>query len=449
MVVQDQTDFTSIQQAAVRRNVAVIGSGLIGLSTAIWLQRAGHGVTLFDPNDPQDKEAYRRAASYGNACTFATGACLPVAMPGILRAVPAMLANPDGPLALSWGDLPRLAPWLLAFLRASGTREVDRIITELGRLIRAAAPAHESLMAEAGAGHLARRSGCLYLYKTAQSFAAAQRDIDLRAREGVAMTILSAAEIRAREPHLAPLYHKGLLFDDAWHLDTPHDYVLALAALFRAKGGTFRRAEIGALEPQEQGVRLAGDPAAESFDKVVIAAGAWSRGLARSIGDRVLLDTERGYHVMFPDDGALVNAPTCYPEHGFYMTPTGEGLRAAGTVELGGLDKPPRQRRTQVIERVARTLLPGLNAAGREWLGFRPSMPDSLPAIGASPRDSRVVHAYGHGHIGLTLAAITGRLVADLVSDRAPCLDISALRPDRFSLEKSRAAAPNAGAATR
>lgn len=292
-------------------------------------------------------------------------------------------------------------------------------------------------------------SQCLYLYRSEQGFAAARRDIELRAREGVAMTILSAAEIRAREPNLAPLYHKGLLFDDAWHLDTPHDYVLALAALFRARGGTFRRAEIAALQPQEQGVRLEGDPVAELFDKVVIAAGAWSRGLAASIGDRVLLDTERGYHVMFPGDGGLVNAPTCYPEHGFYMTPTGEGMRAAGTVELGGLDKPPRPRRTQVIERVARTLLPGLGAAGREWLGFRPSMPDSLPVIGASPRDGRVVHAYGHGHIGLTLASITGRLVADIVTDRAPCLDISALRPDRFSREKSRAAVPSAGAAVR
>ena len=441
---------TSCNGSTVKlHTTAVIGAGIVGLSTAISLQRAGHSVTLFDLRDPRDKEAYRRAASFGNACTFATGACLPVAMPGILRAIPAMLANPNGPLALSWRDLPRLAPWLVAFLRASRRTEVDRIVTELGRLIRAAGPAHESLMAEAGAGHLARRGGCLYLYKTEASFTAAQRDIELRAREGVAMTILSAAEVRDREPNLAPLYYKGLLFEDAWHLDTPHDYVLALAALFRAKGGTFRRAEIMALESQDLGVRLAGDPAAELFDNVVIAAGAWSRGLARSIGDRVLLDTERGYHVLFPDSGQLVNAPTCYPEHGFYMTPTREGLRAAGTVELGGLDKPLRPRRTQAIERVARTLLPGLGAPGRGWLGFRPSMPDSLPTIGASPRDARVFHAYGHGHIGLTLAAITGRLVAELVSGQAPCLDITALRPDRFSLERSRAAVPSAVAATR
>ena len=144
-----------------------------------------------------------------------------------------------------------------------------------------------------------------------------------------------------------------------------------------------------------------------------------------------------------------MNAPTCYPEHGFYMTPPREGWRAPGTVELGGLDKPLRVRRTRVIERVARRLLPQLGPAGREWLGFRPSMPDSLPTIGPSPSDRRVLHAYGHGHIGLTLAAITGQLVAELISGQVPSLDVSALRPDRFSSEISRAAVPNAVAATR
>lgn len=414
------------------RSIAVIGAGVVGLSAAIWLQRAGHRVVLFDSNDPRDRAAWQRASSFGNACTFATGACLPVAMPGILRAVPRMLADPDGPLALRWGDLPRLAPWLLAFLRSSSAGEVDRIVRQLGRLIRAAGPAHESLMQEAGAAHLARRKGCLYLYKSAASFEAARREIELRAREGVAMTILSRDQVREREPAIAPLYHKGLLFDEAWHLDTPYDYILALAELFGARQGTLRKAEVQALLPRQEGICLAGDPAGEIFAMAVIAAGAWSRKLARSIGDRVLLDTERGYHVIFPQAAALLNAPTCFPEHGFYMTPTREGLRAAGTVELGGLDKPPRANRTRTIERVARSLLPGVGEAGSVWMGFRPSMPDSLPIIGASPGDPRVIHAYGHGHIGLTLGAITGRLVAEIVSGHRPSIDISALRPDRF-----------------
>lgn len=414
------------------QRIAVIGAGLVGLSTAIALLREGFAVTLFDRNAPEDRANWRAAASFGNACTFALGACLPVAMPGIVKAVPRMLLNPDGPLALRFSDLPRLSPWLIAFLRASAPGQVDRIVGVLGQLIRAASPAQEALLREVKATHLARRTGNLYLYKDEASFAAARREIELRRREGVALSILSREEVAAREPGLAPLYHKGLLFEDAWFFDTPYDYVLALTNYFHQRGGRFRRAEIRALTRQASGIALEGDPEAESHDLAVIAAGAWSKNLARSVGDKVLLDTERGYHVLFPEAGNALNGPVCYPEHGFYMTPTREGLRSAGTVELGGLDKPPRQNRVAVIERVTRKLIPNLGRAESSWMGFRPSMPDSLPVIGRSPADPRILHAYGHGHIGLTLAALTGELIADLAAGRAPRVAIDALRVDRF-----------------
>jgi D-amino-acid dehydrogenase len=410
--------------------IGVIGAGVIGLSSALWLQKAGHRVTVFDRNLPEDEASYSRAASYGNACTFATGAVLPVAYPGLWRDVPGMLLDPDGPLALNWRDLPDLLPWLVAFMRFSVPTEYRRITSVLGLLMRAAVPAHEELMAEAGSSHMAHRDGCLYLWRSAASFDAARREIDLRQREGVAQRVLEQDEIREREPHLAPLYHRGLLFETAWRLDSPYAYLLSLAALFRSRGGRIARASIRGIETGTK-LQLVGNEAGDGFDKIVIAAGAWSGPLARSVGERVLLNTERGYHVLFPDDGELLSAPTCYPEHGFYMTPLAEGLRCAGTVELGGLDCPPRPHRADLIERVARVLLPGIGKAGRSWLGFRPSMPDSLPVIGAGRKNPRVIHAYGHGHIGLTLGAVTGRLVAEIASGFRLSVDVSALAVGR------------------
>jgi D-amino-acid dehydrogenase len=415
-----------------RRHVIVIGAGVVGLSTALWLLRAGHAVTVIDRDPPRADGNYEHAASFGNAATIAFGACLPVASPGVLASVPRMLLDRRGPLSLFWRDLPGLMPWLIAFIRSSTPAEVDRIIRVLGQLLRLSEAGHAPLMQESGAESLFRRNGCLYLYKSAQKFAAAKNDIDMRQREGVRMEILDADAIRAAEPGLAPLYHKGIRFSDTYFLDNPHQYALGLARSVEARGGRFISGEavgVSSFEPNV-GVRVNGDWLLA--DRIVVAGGAWSKRLAASAGDKVLLDSERGYHVNFPDDGGRLNAPCCYPEHGFYLTPLQEGLRAAGTVELGGLGAPLRPVRTSVIAQVARELVPGLGKPGREWLGFRPSMPDSLPVVGPSPKDPRIIYAFGHGHIGLTLAGITGRMVSDLVSGQELPMDISALRPTRF-----------------
>jgi D-amino-acid dehydrogenase len=288
------------------------------------------------------------------------------------------------------------------------------------------------LIKESGAKNLLRRAGCLYLYRTPKQFADAKKGIALREREGVNMEILDAEAIRRAEPSLAPLYHKGVRFTDAYHLDTPARYALALADAIRQRGGVFIQGEVRALAGASDGVDAVLEYGTLRADKIVVACGAWSKPLAASIGDPVLLNTERGYHVLFPDRGPLLNEPCCYPEHGFYLTPLNEGLRAAGTVELGGLDAPPRPARIEMIARAARELVPDLGEAGRAWVGFRPSMPDSLPVIGPSPHDARVLYAFGHGHIGLTLAGVTGRIIADLISGSDPPLDIEPLRPARF-----------------
>lgn len=417
---------------AERRTVTVVGAGVVGLSAALWLQYAGHVVTLVDRVPPAPGVPYEHASSFGNACTMAYGACLPVATPGILAQVPKMLLDREGPLSIFWRDLPGLAPWLWSFLRASTTTEVSRISAVLGTLLRHAEAGHAPLIQEACVEGLVRQTGCLYLFRNEKQFQSAQGDIAIREREGVRMQILSAAEVREREPNLAPLYHKGLVFSDAYSLDDPHRYVLGLARAFHERGGRMVKGDVTAVTSGTDGVSVRAGEHTLTAEHVVIAGGAWSKRLAQQVGDKIRLDTERGYHVMFPDSAHLVSAPTCYPDSGFYMTPLTEGLRAAGTVELGGLDLPARTVRTDIIEKRARQFLPQLGRAERTWLGFRPSMPDSLPVVGRSPKDERVIYAFGHGHVGLTLAGITGRLVSDLVSRRPTPFDISALRPDRY-----------------
>lgn len=412
--------------------IAVIGAGVVGLSCALWLQKSGHSVTLFDPQMPDGKSAAMSACSFGNACTIALGACLPVASPGIHWQVPGMLLDRKGPLSIYWRDLPLLTPWLWSFLKASGPGEYDRLTAVLGGLIRKAEDGHTSLFAETQSDDLIRKSGCLYLYRNENSFRAARDGIELREREGVAQSILDARQIREREPNLAPLYHRGLLFEDAYYLDDPFTYVQRLLSAVRARGGSCETRKVSALRRQDDGLVVHSGEASETFDRVVVAAGAWSRDLARQIGDRVRLNTERGYHVLFDTEQPLLSGPTCYPEYGFYMTSLGEGLRSAGTVELGGLGQPLRPTRTDAIEERTRSLLNGVGEVSRRWLGFRPSTPDSLPVIGPSPRDRRVLYAFGHGHIGLTLAGLTGKLIAECVDGRETSVDLSPMRPDRW-----------------
>jgi D-amino-acid dehydrogenase len=418
---------------ARRKRVVVIGAGIVGMSCALWLQRAGHAVTVCDPTPPLPGVGYEAAASFGNSCTIAYGAVLPVAMPGITAAVPRMLSDRDGPLSLFWGDVPGLLPWLWSFFRASRPSEVRRITAVLGQLVRLTAAGLEPLIEQAGLEARVRRTGCLYVYRTAAQFEAAQANLQMRAEQGVRMRVLQAAQLREEEPGLKPDYARAVRFLDTCSLDDPHHFMMGLAKDFQRRGGTVVQASVEAVARQGASrVAMAGGQSVAQGDLIVIAAGAHSGRLAAALGDRIRLDAERGYHVLFPQDGHRLNSPICDPEFGFYLTPLGEGLRAAGTVELGGLGKPLRPHRTAMIERVSRRLIKDLGPAGRTWLGFRPSMPDSLPVIGPSPSDPQVIHAFGHGHVGLTLGGITGRLVAELASGLPTSMDLAPLAPCRL-----------------
>ena len=404
---------------------AVIGAGVVGLATALALRRDGYGVTVFDPVAPGE------SCSSGNAGIFANYGVVPVQTPGIAWRAPGMLLDPKSPLALRWRYLPALAPWLTRFLLASGRNRVEDISKALSALCVRSMPAWDDLLAEAGAGDLVRRGDILVLYATEGDWRGAQYGLALRRRRGVAVQEIGVAEARRLEPALAPVFRRAaLLRDQAWCID-PLALSKRLAARLEALGGSLRMAAVTGLGPRDGGgAVLRTDTGPYEAARVVICAGAWSKNLAEAAGGRPPLETERGYHVMLEAPEGLLGRPVSIHGGGFYMTPMAGGVRCAGTVELGGLDAPADPVRADAIERQARRFLPDAGRRLSDWLGFRPSMPDSLPVIG--PARPGVWFNFGHGHLGLTLAAVSAGIIADLAAGRDPGLDMDAYAATRF-----------------
>jgi D-amino-acid dehydrogenase len=400
--------------------IAIIGAGVIGLSIAKTLTEAGHDVMLIDPAAPGS------GASHGNAGTIADYAVMPVGTPDVLRRLPSLLFDRNSPLAIRRSALPGLVPWLARFARQSLPAAARRNATALARLLADAGPMWQALIRDIGAGHLARQTGCLYLYDSAAAFRAAQADMTARRSLGVAVDLIGPDALHQLEPHLPPMAGAAF-FPDAMTLTDPGAVMAALAAHL-APSVPHLRAAVTALERTPHGIRLTGPDI--TAKRVVIAAGAHARPLARMAGDRIPLDTERGYHAEWDMAAPRLSRPACPTRQGFYLCPMQGRLRVAGTVELGGLTAPPSPHRIARLIAGARGIFPDLPAPSRTWMGFRPSIPDSLPVIGPSSRGADVIHAFGHGHIGVTLAPMTARIVAAIIAGEAP--DIRATAATRF-----------------
>ena len=405
--------------------IAVIGAGVIGLAVAEALLAEGHEVTLIDPAPPG------MGASYGNAGTIADYAVMPVGTPDVLRNLPSLLFDKDSPLAIRRAALASLAPWLLRFARQSLPAAAARNAAAIAALVADACPRWEELASRIGGAQILQRRGCLYIYETAQGFQAAQADIAFRKTIGISAEMISPQALAAMEPTLPEVAGGATFFPKAVFLSDPGQMVQLLAEHVLAQA-TFVQAAATELHRNAGGVQIRGAGFQLQARKVVIAAGAHSRALARAAGDRVPLDTERGYHLEWDMPTPRLSRPTCPTSRGFYLCPMQGRLRVAGTVELGGLTAPPSPHRLKKLAEGARAIFPDLGAPDRSWMGFRPSMPDSLPVIGPSAAGAEVIHAYGHGHIGLTLAPITASIVSDLVAGRPSAIDISAYRATRF-----------------
>jgi D-amino-acid dehydrogenase len=409
-------------------NVTVIGAGVIGLAAAHALADDGHRVTVLDREGPA------AGASRGNAGWLAHTDLEPLASPKMLRKVPRFLLDPLGPLAIRPSYLPAALPWLLRLIAASTPARLEKAVAAMSSLQLRALPAFERMVGKLGLQHLIHRQGGLYVFEDEAAEKAAKPGLAHQRRLGIAVELLPGEEARRLEPALSDRVASAAFYPGSAHVSDPAIVTRSLfdAALDRGIG--FERAEVSAILPGERPVLRLADGSVRETDAVVLACGAWSKPLAAGLGDAVPLDTERGYNVSFPSV-RLLSRPVSIQGYGFVVTPLESGLRIGGAVELGGLALPPNHARTRALHERARRFLDGLPAfeTGTLWMGFRPSLPDSLPVIGHSRASTRVVHAFGHAHYGLTQSAVTAGLVADLVAGRSPAIDLTPFAPGRFS----------------
>jgi D-amino-acid dehydrogenase len=408
-------------------NIAVIGAGIVGVCSASYLQRDGHAVTIFDPVAPGG------SCSFGNLGSLSPGSCVPLAQPGVLGKVPKWLLDRHGPLHLSAKRLPAALPWLMRFLAAARPGRVREIADALSTLHSRVFEAYAPLLKSAGAEGLVQRPGQLYVFETEESYRHSLPELELRRAHGEPQEVLGADELRQFEPALAQRCARGVFLPDAGHCVDPEGLVKALAEAFVRAGGKIVAERVTGLEPAAEGVNIHAGGQPRRFDRAVIAGGAWSNALLRPLGARVPLESLRGYHAVLPRPGRMPRMAIRFTAAKIMATPMAMGLRIGGTIEIAGLEAPPRVGRARALAALGARMFVDTDSAGyTEWMGHRPGTPDSLPVIGPLARHPAVICAFGHGQTGLTGGAITGRLVADHIADRAPGFDPAPYSPARF-----------------
>lgn len=416
-------------------HIAVIGAGIVGATTALELVKDGHQVSIIEPDQPGG----RQAASYGNSGWLSPASIIPMSMPGLWKKVPGYLADPSGPLTIRWRHLAQLAPWLIRFIAAgSTTAKVTRTANILSGLLHDAPSRHEALAKEIGQPDLIKRKGLIYAYRDRRAYEAEAFAWRLRRDNGVAFRELSARELQELEPNLAQHYTFAAFVEDGGHCIDPGGYVLAIVD-YSVKHGA-RRVLSKAIGFDLEGGKLRGvltDSGIVECDRAVIAAGVHSKPLALLAGDRIPLHSERGYHIVIPYDLASAKMPIMPSDGKMGNNPTRAGLRIAGQVELASILAKPNWARADILLKHAKTTYPGISdlTTGRDidrWMGHRPSTTDGLPVIGPSSKSADIIHAFGHGHVGLATGPVSGKLVADLIAGRACSPDIAALSASRF-----------------
>lgn len=410
-------------------DVIVVGAGIIGLSTAFLLQRNGLQVLVLDRKGPAAE------ASRGNAGAFAFSEVIPLATPATVGKAPRWLLDPLGPLTIPPRYALRLAPWMYRFWRASRPAQVDHGIRAQSALMAHSKQALLPFLKLTATGSMLRRDGNLQLYESAAEFEASRPYWEARKQLGIPFEhVHGSYALSEIQPGLNKRLKSGTLTPEWYSISDPHEYALTIADIFRNRGGQIEITDAQSLSTTAKNatVHCTGGQT-HSAMHVVVCAGAWSHILARTVGDRIPLETERGYNTTLPSPGMKLQTQLTFGGHGFVVSTIGSGIRVGGAVEFGGLEAPPNFARSDTLLAKAKRFLPDLQIeGGTRWMGFRPSLPDTLPVIGKSPKSARIIYAFGHGHLGLTQSAGTAELVADLVNGSSPPIDLEPYRADRF-----------------
>jgi len=416
------------EDASVKSSVGVIGAGIQGVCISLYLLKKGFKVTLIDRDNPG-----KDSASYGNAGHFSPYASVPVNRPDILVDIPSMLLSSTGPLALKWNYVIKIIPWFLKFIKNCNKKNMMHTAKYMHQILNLALPAYDELFQDIDISGLIESKGIIYFW-TDKDLKSRELEINIRNRLGVKQQLLTPHEIHDLEPHIKKIYHGGVLYPYARHTRNPKKILLKLFDFFLEKGGRFEKQNVQTIAFSSNNKPIIKtDLKFFTFEKAVVACGAFSKKLTDQVDEKIPLDTERGYHVHFKGHDHLLSRPVIFLNRGFGITPMEQGLRVVGTVEFGGLNNPPSKKRIMNLVNSAKYLFPELGEHEDEWLGFRPTLPDFLPVLGPSKNHKNLFYSFGHHHLGWTLGAISGKILAEMIAGEKTNLDLSPYNSLRFS----------------
>jgi len=410
-----------------KSKIGIVGAGIQGISNALFLQKKGFDVTIFDKDDPGSP-----VASYGNAGHLSPYAALSLNRTDVLADVPAMLLSSTGPLALKWNYLPKMIPWFIKFIRNTSKKRMMHTAKNMHQILDLALPAYDEIFEEIDLEGLVENKGILYIWNN-KDLKSRELEINVRDELGIKQQLVNKHEIHDLEPNIKPFYQAGVYYPYARHARNPRKILLKFFELFLKKGGKFNKSKIQTIQFKNEKPILKDQNQNYSFDKVVIACGAFSKKLTDKLEENIPLDTERGYHIHFKDCDHLLNRPVIFSNRGFGITPMEQGLRVVGTVEFGGLDNPLSKSRIKNLINNAKYMLGDLPEHEDEWLGFRPTLPDFLPVMGPSKNHKNVFYCFGHHHLGWTLGPISGKIVSGMIAKENTNLNLDPYSSARFS----------------